>query len=571
MVRKVGRLSSLLLAFTMLAYPLAVSVPLAHAEEPPTYLTAWPSSPTADTTGTFGFTSSEENVTYECSLDWGDFEECLDPYTTPVQAAGTHHFEVRAVNEFNESDPSPESHDWTILDSSETFGGDTTISAYTNISNYINDLQIDGSHNPTLTIKLEVTNGSLRLGNDTDLVYLGSQEGSSLIIKGMQDDLNNALPSLIYEPTVVGTHIIKASILNEGYGYDPDNRHIYQQVDGNFTWAEAKAQAELMEYGGTSGYLATITSQDESDVISEKFTGGWDSPWIAASDAGSQGTWSWRSGPDAGTEFWQGLGPDDGGLPINDGYSAWGGAQPDNSGGNEDCATTLIYNENTTWNDADCTSPHGYLVEFGDGSDLPELAPFQIEVTVTDFDFDHDGIIDRIEEAGPNDGDANGNLFDDGVTVSGLDRDEANVTSFVNTVTGKYSVLETDCNLNSNVSVAAESSQHKDPAYDYNAGLIGFTATGCDSTATITQYFYGSYDPATFTARKYNSVTNSYTTIPGANFSTVTIGGQTALKLVYQIVDNGPLDQNPITGTITDPAGPATAVLGVPNTGIGIK
>lgn len=185
-----------------------------------------------------------------------------------------------------------------------------------------------------------------------------------------------------------------------------------------------------------------------------------------------------------------------------------------------------------------------------------------------DFDFDHDGIVDIIEDAAPN-GDANGSYYDDGIVIGGADKTEANVTSFVNPVTGYYSAVETDCNQNGNVSASAEPTDPADSGYDYSLGLISFTATGCDELVTVTQYFYGGYNAGDYTARKYNSDNDTYTTIPGAVFSNVTINDQKVLKLVYQITDNGLLDQDPTDGAISDPAGPGTAIVGAPNTGLG--
>lgn len=174
-------------------------------------------------------------------------------------------------------------------------------------------------------------------------------------------------------------------------------------------------------------------------------------------------------------------------------------------------------------------------------------------------DVDTDGVLDIDENVGPNAGDAN----NDNV----LDAEQGNVTSFLNTVTNSYAVLRTDCSAHSDISIAGESTSTKDPAYDYTAGLMSFTSTGCGAVASVTQYFYGDYDASKFTARKYNPNTNAYSAIPGATIENVVIGGQKALRITYAVADNGPLDLSAITGTITDPAGPALGILGVPNTG----
>ena len=182
---------------------------------------------------------------------------------------------------------------------------------------------------------------------------------------------------------------------------------------------------------------------------------------------------------------------------------------------------------------------------------------------------DTDGIPGTIEAAGPNGGDAN----QDGTP----DANQSNVTSFVDPVTGHYAVLAGTCTSNNAVSVSPASIAKSDANYSYPVGLMNFTYTGCPvgGTVSVTQYYYGaSYDLSTLTMRKFNPTTGIYTTIPGAVFTNVTIAGQPALRVTYNITDGGPLDQDgTANGTIVDPSGPAvlgasTIGPGVPNTGL---
>ncbi len=168
---------------------------------------------------------------------------------------------------------------------------------------------------------------------------------------------------------------------------------------------------------------------------------------------------------------------------------------------------------------------------------------------------DADGIRDSVEAAAPNNGDGN----DDGID----DNEQDAVSSLPNSLTGKYSVLATDgCDANSNVSVSAESNTAGDAKYSYPAGLMDFALT-CGTpgaTATVTQYYFGNYDPARYVMRKYSAASKTYQTIAGAALSAVTIGGQPALRAVYTITDGGLLDDDGIAnGIIIDPAGPALA------------
>lgn len=179
---------------------------------------------------------------------------------------------------------------------------------------------------------------------------------------------------------------------------------------------------------------------------------------------------------------------------------------------------------------------------------------------------DDDGIYNVVEDAAPNSGDGNNDGTDDS--------QQDNVTSLSNPVTSSYAVLETTgCSgTNSSVSVAAESANAAaDGSYTYPVGLMDFKidCTTPGDTATVIQYFYGSYNAATMVARKYDTVRGTYQDIPGASITSVTLAGQPALKVQYQITDGGPLDEDSLAdGTITDPAGPAvlTSTVATPST-----
>jgi hypothetical protein len=178
---------------------------------------------------------------------------------------------------------------------------------------------------------------------------------------------------------------------------------------------------------------------------------------------------------------------------------------------------------------------------------------------------DDDGVFNAVEDGAPNSGDGNG----DGTA----DSEQDTVTSLVNPVSGNYATLETGgCSeTNHDVSLAAEPTAYADDTYVYPVGLMDFSLD-CDTpggTATVTQYFYGDYDASKIVARKYDSTTHAYQTIPDAVISNVSVGGQAALKIVYDITDGSALDQDGApNGTIIDPSGPALLVetIGSPGT-----
>lgn len=177
---------------------------------------------------------------------------------------------------------------------------------------------------------------------------------------------------------------------------------------------------------------------------------------------------------------------------------------------------------------------------------------------------DNDGVSQTVEAAAPNGGDANGDSIPDD--------QQANVTSLVNPVTNTYTVLDNSgCTSNANVSAASHANSN---IYSFPAGMLNFTLTCANpgDTATVTLYYYG-VNANDLVLQKYNTNTQEYQSIPGATITQVTIGGQEATKVVYDITDGSSLDQDGIAdGTIVDPVGLASLLAttpGVPNTGVG--
>ncbi len=176
---------------------------------------------------------------------------------------------------------------------------------------------------------------------------------------------------------------------------------------------------------------------------------------------------------------------------------------------------------------------------------------------------DTDGIAASVEDNAPNAGDAN----NDGT----VDSIQNNVSSFVNPVTNKYTVVQTDaaCSLAA-VSAAAETAKSvADSGYNYPTGLVNFTANcGTPGYTTTVRVIVFDVSPSGLTLRKFNPNTSAYFSVSGATLSSVTIGGRSATVATYQIVDGGVLDTDGVVnGTIVDPVGLASQAVGVPNTG----
>jgi hypothetical protein len=100
---------------------------------PETLLTSQPSDPSTGTVS-FGFTASDDLtpellLTYQCRLDSTnplDWTACISPANFADLSVGAHTFEVRAVDEAGNADPTPASYTWSVI-SADTTPPETTI------------------------------------------------------------------------------------------------------------------------------------------------------------------------------------------------------------------------------------------------------------------------------------------------------------------------------------------------------------------------------------------------------------------------------------------------------------
>ncbi|MBA3500734.1 MAG: LamG domain-containing protein [Myxococcota bacterium] len=81
---------------------------------PNTMLTEAPPSADNSTMVRFSFRSSEENVTYDCSLDGNTYVACNSGTDFGPVADGSHSFAVRAIDRAGNVDSSPAIHAWSV-------------------------------------------------------------------------------------------------------------------------------------------------------------------------------------------------------------------------------------------------------------------------------------------------------------------------------------------------------------------------------------------------------------------------------------------------------------------------
>lgn len=192
-----------------------------------------------------------------------------------------------------------------------------------------------------------------------------------------------------------------------------------------------------------------------------------------------------------------------------------------------------------------------------------------IDTSDPNLDTDHDSILNVVEDAAPNRGDANDDNIPDSAQVL--------VASLVNPITENYvSFSSSNCGVSEAGVVRGINNSTKDLEYIYPDGMLDFTlsciipcvgpaayvglvyANGCfeqSAEATITQYWYGAAS-SNFEGRKYNDLTGDYATLNNATIEETTIDSQPLTQITYAIVEGGPLDEDgEVNGIIEDPVG----------------
>ncbi len=273
-----------------------------------------------------------------------------------------------------------------------------------------------------LKVVLTVSAGTLSFDTaDATGVTIASNSASgrnSLALLGNQANLNQAFDNITVSACGSNLTISGAVVDTDQTARLGVNGHAYRfiQVDHNLDWHEAKAAAAALTYDGSPGaqhgYLATITSQAESDFITNLVLGENSPAWFGAADQydeilladphtnfgsqytqvtngesvydpitddwywdawpverwitvpGTEGHWHWVTGPEAGQRFFdEGTGPGTGAR--NGSFINWNDGEPNN---HWDENVAMLLPSNAKWNDKQEYTANqigAYVVEFG--------------------------------------------------------------------------------------------------------------------------------------------------------------------------------------------------------------
>ena len=233
-------------------------------------------------------------------------------------------------------------------------------------------LSLMGSH-PTITSNWNTENGKLTLT---------STNGNPL----PHSDFINAVKNVEFKSSSAIPSGNRNFSINLGKSnYLPSTTHYYQYVSSpGISWGDAKRAAESTSYFGLKGYLATITSLEEAKFVGEQLSG---NGWIAGTSAASLKPfeWSWQSGPETGTVFWNG---EEGGYTTT--FAYWNDYKsPGKNGGQFAYIIDPKTGQKGTWRDAGLYGneyppkdyyPKGYFVEYGG---MPREFPPNISASTT--------------------------------------------------------------------------------------------------------------------------------------------------------------------------------------------
>ncbi len=195
-------------------------------------------------------------------------------------------------------------------------------------------------------------------GTDVDNMVCGAvAKNESYLNGGMYYDLKKLIPGeTYYYQAFVSNGIVEKrgpvkcfSVVTQINNLDAVkyNNHAYIMIEESSSWTDAKKTCEEM-----GGHLATITSENEFNVIKSLIKAKELCVWIGATDEKNEGEWKWVTDE----EFT---------------FENWGNSQPDNYGNAEHYLSQLNADYNYVWYDVSNNGNRAFICEFDSLPSVP--------------------------------------------------------------------------------------------------------------------------------------------------------------------------------------------------------
>jgi hypothetical protein len=203
----------------------------------------------------------------------------------------------------------------------------------------------------TTTTGVTASSGYTMSGNKTRISFTGTQANINAVLASMKINTGGTIGNVNIS--------VSATINPTGYFYNPNNGHFYRPISTGANFANAITLSSQQTFKGQTGYLVTITSNDEDLFIFNNVPQS--NIWFAADDRTTEARWVISAGPEVNTllRIGNASGTNQQGV-----YNNWAGGEPNDWGGNEDAAVTK-WGGGFQWNDLSVANVNAYVVEFG--------------------------------------------------------------------------------------------------------------------------------------------------------------------------------------------------------------
>jgi len=198
-------------------------------EAPDTTITSSPENPTEDTTAVFTFESTEQDSTFECSIDSGAWEGCISPKTYQSLSYGEHVFNARATDVSLNTDPTPASYTWdVVLEIIDDDPPDTTItskpSEFTNDTNAVFEFE---STEANSTFECTIDSGPWE-SCTSPKSYSNLEDGLHAFRVRATDDSGNTDESSSLHEWTINTETPNATITNSPPEFSSDTNVVFE-------------------------------------------------------------------------------------------------------------------------------------------------------------------------------------------------------------------------------------------------------------------------------------------------------------------------------------------------------